>query len=256
MNIVEAYIKFNKGLIILISGLSGSGKTKLASDIEKDFKIKMINVEHHCVKENNKTIKLPNEVTVKDWDHIDSYNWEDINNKVNEFKEKGIVVCGPYFPTDKLKFEVDFHINIKISKQQLIQRRHNYIKKNPDICKELFEYLDTPTELLIINKITYPHFLEYNEKSKIDKYINAHELKPEQIYDQATDYLFNRIQIFLNEYNKNINRSVSKNSHSEALDSNNYTENTDTENTKSEDSDGEFLGTTFEDEDGEIYQIE
>lgn len=245
MNIVEAYIKFNKGMTILISGLSGSGKTKLASDIEKDFKIKKINIEHYCIKDNDRTVKLPNDVTVKDWDHIDSYDWDKINDDIKEANEKGVVVCGPYFPTDKLKFNTYFHINIKISKQQLIHRRHNYIKRNTEKCKELSEHLDTPTELLIINKITYPHYLEYNEKSKIDKYINAHELTTDQIYDQATDYLFNKIQAFLTEYNNTIKRPISDNS----SDSNNYTENTD------DDSNGEYLGTTFEDEDGTIHQL-
>ena len=42
MNITEVYNKFNNQLIILISGLSGSGKTSLAHKIEKDFKLKCI----------------------------------------------------------------------------------------------------------------------------------------------------------------------------------------------------------------------
>ena len=37
VNVVEAYIKLNSQLIILISGFSGSGKTLLAKNIEKDF---------------------------------------------------------------------------------------------------------------------------------------------------------------------------------------------------------------------------
>lgn len=198
MNIVEAYIKFNKKLIILISGLSGSGKTKLASNIERDFKIKKINIETYCEKTNDKTVKLSNDVVVKDWDHIDSYDWEKINSDVIKNMESGVIICGPYFPTDVLSFTPDFHINIKISKQQLIQKRHEYIEKNPDKCKELVQHLNTPTELMIINKITFPHYIEYTEKSKIDKYINAHEIDDDEIYDQAADFLFFKIKEYLN----------------------------------------------------------
>ena len=39
MNIVEKYIEVNDGMFILISGLSGTGKTKLAKNIAKDFKL-------------------------------------------------------------------------------------------------------------------------------------------------------------------------------------------------------------------------
>ncbi len=243
MNIVEAYIKFNSGLIILISGLSGSGKTKLMTSIERDFKIKGINIEIFCIKENNKTVTLPDGVIVKDWDHIDSYDWNKINKTINENKPKGIVVCGPYFPTDKLDFKPDFHINIKISKQQLIQKRHDYIKNNPTKCKSLLQFLDTPTETLIINKITYPHFLEYIEKSKIDKFINAHELNSDQIYDQATDYLFNKIQSYLNDHDKNLKRSNPKISNLNSSEDNSQIID---ESDEMEDSSNIFLGTEYD----------
>lgn len=242
MNIVEAYIKFNEGLIILISGLSGSGKTKLMSDIERDFKIQSVNIENFCIKENNKTVTLPNDVTVTDWDHIDSYDWDKINKTISDKKSKGIVVCGPYFPTDKLQFKSDFHINIKISKQQLIQRRHDYIKNNPDKCKNLVKFLDTPVETLIINKITYPHFLEYSEKSKVDKFINAHELNADQIYDQASDFLFNKVQSFLNDHDKKLKRSAPTLN----LDSSKDTDQIIDESDEMEDSSNIFLGTEYD----------
>ena len=42
MNIIDAYKKFNKQLIILISGMSGSGKSKLAKNIAEDFNLEVI----------------------------------------------------------------------------------------------------------------------------------------------------------------------------------------------------------------------
>lgn len=207
MNIVEAYIKFRKGMVIIISGLSGSGKTKLAQNIKNDFKIEHVNIETYCLSSFNKPIKLQKddkEVTVNDWDDIESYDWKKINEEINKKKEAGIVVSGPYFPKSKLKFDVDFHIHIKISKQQLIENRHKYIQEHPDKCSELLKILDTPFENMIINQITYPHYLKYIEESKIDKFINSKELSFDNIYDQITDYLFNKIQEYLNEYNKKI----------------------------------------------------
>ena len=56
MNIVEKYAEINGGILILISGLSGTGKTKLAKNIARDFKIDIINENKYCDK-NNITIE-------------------------------------------------------------------------------------------------------------------------------------------------------------------------------------------------------
>lgn len=240
MNIVEAYIKFNNKLIIVISGLSGSGKTHIASFIERDFKLKLINIDNYCVKDYENRVEIYEGIKINDWDHIDAYDWDKINKDVNSEMEKGVVVCGPYFPTDKIDFLVDFHINIKISKQKLIDARHNYIKNNPDKCKELVKFLDTPTEIAIINKIVYPHYLDYTQKSKIDKYINANEITIDQVYDQAADFLFNKIKEFLDNYNKK-NKHIStksSTSHKSKTTEENY-ESTDDESTNDNDSTNE-----------------
>lgn len=202
MKIDEAYKKFNKQLIILISGLSGSGKNKIASFIERDFKIEHLNIDDYCKNNYSNYIEILEGVKINDWDHIDSYDWDKINEKITELKSDGIIVSGPYFPINKLTNKQDFHINIKISKQKLIENRHNFIKENPDKCADLVQYLDTPIELAIINKMVYPHYLEYTEKSKIDKYMNANELSIDEIYDNTYDYLISKITQSLDKYNE------------------------------------------------------
>ena len=51
MNIVEAYIKKRKQLIILISGFSGCGKTVIAKNISKDFNISFLNLNNFMKKQ-------------------------------------------------------------------------------------------------------------------------------------------------------------------------------------------------------------
>lgn len=209
MNIVEAYLKFKGQLIIIISGLSGSGKTLLANDISKLLHIIKLNIEAYCKSENNITFKLPNDIVVKDWDHIDTYYWDKINEHVNKIKDKGVIIVGPYFPTNKLEFDPDFHIHLKITKQQLLENRRKYIETHQTECKELQEYVNTPTESLMINQITYPHYMEYLKQSKIDKFININPKNngefPEhdEIYNDVLDYLFNSIQKYLDNYKSN-----------------------------------------------------
>lgn len=200
MNIVEAYIKFNGSLIILISGLSGSGKTKIAKNIERDFKIYMIDAESHCKKDFEKKVELPGGKTIVDWDDINSFDWEKINLLINDNKSKGVVVCGPYFTTDIL---ADFHVHIKIQKQSLIEARKAYIQENPEKYKDL-----DGLESVIVNQVTYPHYLEYLKTSKIDKFINAKDMTPETIYDETVNFLFFKIQQYLDEYNKKLTVNV------------------------------------------------
>ena len=46
MNLLQEYILKNKGLVILISGLSGSNRSLLAKSVERDFELKIINLDN------------------------------------------------------------------------------------------------------------------------------------------------------------------------------------------------------------------
>ena len=100
MNLVEEYILKNKGLIILISGLSGSNRSALAKEIERDFKIKIFNLDNYCKKDNVPIVELLGQ-QVRDWDNIEVYDWDKFNSDINDIKEKGCVVYGDNFPKSK-----------------------------------------------------------------------------------------------------------------------------------------------------------
>jgi hypothetical protein len=223
MNIVEAYIKFNKHMIIIISGLSGSKKTKIAHDIGNFLNIEILNIEKHIIKDNEIMVELPNNISVKDWDDINTFNWDEINEIANSKKEKGLIICGPYFPTHKLKFSVDyFHIHIKTSKENLINSREKYILDNKDneSLSDITKHIDTPLFSKIIsmtiNNITYPHYIEYNKDSKIDKYINTKDLSLDEIFDKSIEFLFYKITEFLNNYDENNSTSKNNNNNNNA----------------------------------------
>lgn len=200
MNIVDAYLKYNKQLIVVVSGLSGSNKTSIAKFIERDFKIHMINIEKYT-SNYTKIVELSNGTKLIDWDSIDSFDWNKINDEIRKTKSNGVVVCGPYFPSDKITDNIDFHIQIKVAKQTLIEKRHEYIKSHPEKFESL-EEINTQLVASIVNQVTYPHFLDYTAKSKIDKYVNSKNLTIDQIYDQIADYLFYKIKDYLHNRNK------------------------------------------------------
>lgn len=208
MTVVEAYIKFNGQLIILISGLPGCGKSKISKKISELFKIQHMSLRQFIKEDFDKTVELANGSKVIDWDDEEAYDWDKFNSKINEVKSDGVIVSGFAFPSENIKFEVDNHVNIKISKQKYITCRHEFLTKNKDKNTDLFDLIDSPTESLTINKLIYPHYLEYTQKSTVNKFFNGNEMSSDDIFSEIFDYLIEDIQEYLKKRNSQ-NRSTS-----------------------------------------------
>lgn len=205
MNVVEAYIKFNKQMIILISGLPGSYKSEVAKNLAKDFKLSYHNLREYTKADYNTEVELPNGSKMVDWDSVDAFDWDKVNETLENEKSKGIVMVGTTFPSNYITANIDNHSHIKISKRNYITRRHENLKKNPDKGgnAKLVELIDTPTESLMINKVIFPNYLQNVEKSNINKFINANEMSADDIYDDLFDYLLNSMVMpYINRYNK------------------------------------------------------
>lgn len=197
MNIVEAYIKFNQQLLILISGLPECGKLSLGKKISRDFKIKLINQFQYYKKDYDKTIKLQDGTAIIDWYTDDSLDWNRFNEDINKYKKNGLVVVGFSMPDDKIKSQVDFHIHLTISKHACIEKRKLFLKENEESHKEEFDLIGSQTEKLIMNQLIYPYYLESIKKSTINKFINLNNKDDEQAYDETFDYLINQIEGYL-----------------------------------------------------------
>lgn len=202
MNIVDAYIKFNSQLIILISGFSGSGKTVLARNIQRDFKLSFLNLNDFYREDYNEMVDLGNNIKVIDWDNPESIDWNKFNMKVNLDKSKGVVISGFGFPKDKIDFKPDFHIRIDVPKPLLLDLRHKYLEENKD--NKLNEFKNTETEKLILNKLSYGHYLKIKENSEYTYVYNLYGLSEqesvnldkitEKTYDVIFDYVIKEIE--------------------------------------------------------------
>lgn len=197
-NIVDAYKENNKQLIILVSGLSGSGKTELGENISRDFKIKKIDVKNFYKTDLTESITLPNGKKIINYDSDDAVDWNKLNEEINNNKEKGIVVTSQVFPTDKLNFLADYHIHLKITKQELRDKRMKYMEHHKE------KNFDTESEMLRINSVTYPYYLESLKKMKMDKFINVLEMSSDEIYDIVFDTLIKHIEnnVYADKYVK------------------------------------------------------
>lgn len=186
-NIVEVYKEFNGQLIILISGLSGCGKSVIGKNINNDFDIDMIDVNKYYKVDFNEKIKLPNNIEIINYDTDNAIDWDKLNTDVNNKKQKGVVVVGPVFPTDKLAFVPDYHIHLKISKQRLRDKRTEYLEKHGT------DSYNKSNELLKINSVTYPYYLDTLHRMKINKFVDVTELTSDRTYDLVFDEIIKYI---------------------------------------------------------------
>lgn len=212
MNIVEAYIKFKPGLVILISGISGAGTATLAKQISKDFKINLISYKDFLDESYNRveTINYNDKnIEIKNWDSDDAINWDKFIQAIKNAQSTGVVAFSPSFPQSKIDF-ADFHINIKLSKQNLLHRRLGYqSNNNTNNNKNQDETIDKELQTLLFNKFTYPYYLQTTSDAKITKFINANEYAQlpskeynDKVYDDVFDYLIKMIQDWLDNYSK------------------------------------------------------
>jgi hypothetical protein len=204
MNIIEAQLKFNKKLVILISGLSGTYKNRMAKDLAKYFNIDCKSLRAFINKDYDKVEVLSNGYKFIDYDNANAYDWNKLNTYVNEHSSVGIIIYGFAFPKDLINFTPDFHYNIKISKQKYIEERHIFLKKNSKKNKDLVELIGSVTENLMINDYIYPNYLDYIKRSVVYKYFNANENTTNKIFDELFDHIIAEIEkkLYMNKDHK------------------------------------------------------
>jgi len=190
MNIIEKYIKDKKSLIILISGFSGSGKTVIAKSLAKDLKLEFLNLNNYYKEDYKDTIKVGNLDIIK-WDSPEAVDWDKFNEKVNKEKDKGIIISGFAFPEKNLKIDVDYHIHLKISKDDLIKNRQDYNSERED---SKLKDLTPEIEKRILNTISFPIYLEMLKESKFTKIINVQYGELKKAYDETFDNIINLVK--------------------------------------------------------------
>lgn len=201
MNIVEAYLKFKGKMIILISGLAGTDKGKIAKDLATLLKFDVKSLREFILENYKTETVMSNGEKFINFDHVDAYDWEKLNTTLDSKSSNGIIMYGFAFPTDKLTVRVDYHVNIKLSKQNYIKNRHKYLKSHKESKEELFKLIETPTESIMINKHIFPDYLEYTKNSIINKFLNGNERKDEEVFNELFDWLMEGIGKTVNDKN-------------------------------------------------------
>jgi len=185
VTILDKYLENFKQLLIVISGISGSNKSDIADEISKTIKCPHINQNNYLNKDFEEVIEINNK-KIKIWDSDDAIDWIEFNKVVNEtlLEHKIIIVSGVSFNKDKIDFTPDYHIHLKLSKQILLEKRHQYIEKHIEDYPDM-KNIDELTEKQIINQITFPYYLKTTENAIINKFLNINELQINDIVKEV-----------------------------------------------------------------------
>jgi len=190
--IVDEYIKRFEGMIIAISGLSCTCKSKIAKDLAKIFNITHINLNKYYKQDYNNEIELDDNGTKKKIKNVsvdEIIDWEIFNTDVSTAKLNGVMISGLLFPTELIKFTIDFHLHISVKKQSCLEKRIDYQKKNNKT-----DYTD-PFFTIYFNTIEYPYYEESIKRSMINKFINLGKMSRKDLMDKSFDLFIDFIYL-------------------------------------------------------------
>lgn len=185
MNILEAFLKKYGQLIILILGFPCSNKSEIAKELEVDLKLSILNINDYLIKDKYKEVEYDN-IKFKIYEDSDNYDWNKLNDIVNELKSTGIILYGNYIDLNKIDFNCDFAFFYSVS---------NNLCKKILIEKKLLKIEDIKNEKIYFDKIFYPKYEELKTKIKFNKFYNIKDnTKFDESYDLIYDLLIQLIQ--------------------------------------------------------------
>jgi cytidylate kinase len=202
MNVVEAYTQFKGQLIIVISGIAGSNKNKIAKIIANSLKLQLIKQIDYYKPSYDKKITRPDGIEIINLNTDDVIDWDKFNNDVNHMSQKGVILSVSTLPNNMINFTVDYHIHLAISKQNYAENREKYLTRYKDDNPQDFSELNTQIDKWKINQ-NYMYYKNSINNMNIHKFITVNNSNAEgsDIIDNIwNDIIYNHIVPFTEQF--------------------------------------------------------
>lgn len=178
MNILQAYIKKYKQIIILILGLPCTNKSEIAKEFGIDLGLEVIKINDYLIEDKYKEIDIKG-TKIKLYEDTENYDWDKLNLTINDLKTNGVILYGNYLDIDKIDSEIDFtffySMNFKMCKKILVE-------------KKMIEFGESdPLINIFFDKVFNPIYDNIKNKIKINKFFN---IKEETTFDESYDEAF------------------------------------------------------------------
>ena len=83
MNILQAYIKKYKQIIILILGLPCSNKSEIAKEFGIDLDLEVVKINDYLIKDKYKEVDIDG-TKIKLYEDSENYEWKKLNLTIND----------------------------------------------------------------------------------------------------------------------------------------------------------------------------
>ena len=178
MNILEAYLKKYKQIIILILGLPCTNKSEIAKEFGIDLGLEVIKINHYLIEDKFEEVDIDGN-KIKLYEDTKNYDWDKLNSTINDLKSNGVILYGNYLDIDKIESEIDFiffySMNIKMCKKILVEKKMIEFKESDPLLNIYFD------------KVFIPLYDNIKNKIKINKFFN---IKEETTFDESYDEVF------------------------------------------------------------------
>lgn len=159
------YLKRNGQLLIVVSGLSGAGKTYQAQRLAKLLKLTHIDQDRFYKSCNQMPdITFSNGIEMKNWDCLESLDFKRQNQMIDRHVRQGVIFSGFACRQHVFEHHIDLHIHLQITPSTCYERRQYQGKDDPELGQ------------LIIDELVYPFYVETLKSSRIDHIIDANEM--------------------------------------------------------------------------------
>jgi uridine kinase len=141
--------------VIAISGISGTGKTTLGKAFVKKYDGWILIDQDFFYLKEKPLVLLSSGETVKNWDCLNSIDWDKLNEDVNKALVKNnVLLTGFALWMSKLKFPIKFNVLLKCDDfidECIISRR---------ITKKLGNNEKISKDVLIVKELVAPFYLK------------------------------------------------------------------------------------------------
>jgi len=170
--------------IIAISGFSGAGKSLIGKKLTEILNYPHIDLDKYFIPSKNKPkVKLSDGTITVNFDTLESIDIDKFKNDCKKLNTDGnLIITGFTLRKEVLPFRPDYHLHLLVDKKNAINRRWDakpFIKKDPNKKSK---------ELMMINEVAYPFYLDTLANSEIDKFFDAN-LSSDEVLTQVKRYL-------------------------------------------------------------------
>lgn len=194
LNIVEAYVQARGQLILVISGLSGCNKKKVAKIVAKEMGLAFLDQYDYYRKGYKNTVKVlrtPDEsgdsIEITDWVSDDAVDWDKFNAAVNDIKNRGVVICGFNLKPILIRFSIDYQLHLSVSKGSCVEKRIKFLRKNGENYPEDYQLVQDNLYETVMYKWVFPQYEKIIKEMKINKFVKVGESTDDELVQTVWD---------------------------------------------------------------------